>query len=149
VLTSASNTNFPAGSVLQVVNSLYTTQVSNTSATFADTGMSASITPTKSSSKILVFVSHTGCLCTGSVSALAMFILLRSSTSLYTFGAVGNAGVSTSAVFGNVSVSFLDSPATTSSITYKTQFANKYAAGTVYVNTYDGYSTMTLMEIAA
>ena len=137
------------GSVLQVVHSTYTTQQSSTSTNYADSGLSASITPTSSSSKILVIVSHNGNLVTGAQNAISNFRLLRGSTPLINeFGAVGNSVNNIEVVYGAASASYLDSPATTSSTTYKTQFKNKYGAGTVYTNAYDAAATMTLLEIA-
>ncbi len=44
-----------AGTVLQVVNATYSTQLSTTSTSYVDTGLSASITPTSATSKILIF----------------------------------------------------------------------------------------------
>jgi hypothetical protein len=140
----------PAGSVLQVVHSTYTTQQSSTSTDYADTNLSASITPTSSSSKILVIVSHNGNLVTGAQNAISNFRLLRGSTPLINeFAAVGNSLNNIEVVYGAASASYLDSPATTSSTTYKTQFKNKYGAGTVFTNAYDAAATMTLLEIAA
>ena len=47
----------PAGTVIQAKSAVYSTQVSNSTASYVDTGLTASITPTRSSSKILVLVS--------------------------------------------------------------------------------------------
>ena len=139
----------PTGSVLQVVHTTYTTQQSSTSTSYADSGLSASITPTSSSSKILVIVSHNGNLVTGAQNAIANFRLLRGSTSIINdFAALGNSLNNIEVVYGAASASYLDSPATTSSTTYKTQFKNKYGAGTVFTNAYDASATMTLLEIA-
>ena len=44
------------GKILQVVNATYSTQTTSSSSTYADTGLSASITPSSSSSKVLVIV---------------------------------------------------------------------------------------------
>ena len=63
VLTSASSvaaSQLPAGSVLQVVNTTYSTYSTFSSSTYADTGLTASITPSSSSNKILVLVHITG-----------------------------------------------------------------------------------------
>ena len=137
------------GSVLQVVHTTYTTQQSSTTTSYADSGLYASITPTSSSSKILVIVSHNGNLVTGAQNAIANFRLLRGSTSIINdFAALGNSLNNIEVVYGAASASYLDSPATTSSTTYKTQFKNKYGAGTVFTNAYDASATMTLLEIA-
>ena len=48
----------------------------------------------------------------------------------------------------NVAFHFLDSPSTTSSITYKTQFRNYSGTGTAYVNIDGSTAQITLLEIA-
>lgn len=149
ILTSASNTNFPTGSVLQVVNATYSTETSSSSSTYADTGLTASITPSSSSNKILVLVNQAGVgKNTGNVSNAVNLKLLRNSTDIIFFGgAVGYNQTSSYNLGWSVSTSYLDSPSTTSSVTYKTQFANGVNAASVRVQT-DGYtSTITLMEI--
>jgi hypothetical protein len=78
--------------------------------------------------------------------------LLRGATSLVTDFA-GAAGFTNSALynqFGSCSIAYLDSPATTSSTTYKTQFKN--AGGSfvsVFVQDGSSTSTITLLEIGA
>jgi len=47
-----------AGAILQVVQATYSTEVGSSSATYADTGLTASITPSSSSNKVLVMISH-------------------------------------------------------------------------------------------
>jgi hypothetical protein len=140
----------PVGSVLQVVQGVTSTEVTSSLATYVNTGLSASITPRFSTSKILVMVTHgTITKSNGLSTNRVMMKLLRDSTDLAIFGngllytatALQNRG---SAVFN-----YLDSPATTSSITYKTQFANGDAAAEVQVQTNNSASSITLMEIAA
>ena len=60
VLTNATTTGFPAGSVLQVVTGTTSTLVSNNTNVPVDTGLTATITPTSASSKILILVSQNG-----------------------------------------------------------------------------------------
>ena len=142
----------PAGSVLQVVNATYATSTSNNTGTYADTGLTASITPTSSSSKILVLVNQNGVYADGNAQAGVNLKLLRGATDLATFGlGVGvHASTGTSNLsFGSSSTCYLDSPATTSATTYKTQFA-RASGGQVFVQEGTGtVSTITLMEIAA
>lgn len=143
----------PTGSVLQVVNVTYSNAASRTSNVYADTGLSASITPTSATSKILVMVSHNGCRKDSNNTNLQV-ILLRGSTQISGIdGAGGFTNSSATNDFGGISISYLDSPATTSSTTYKTQFRSEANNATVYVNNVNGSgstnSTMTLMEIAA
>ena len=149
VLTSASNTNFPAGSVLQVVNATYSTAASNSTSTYADTGLTASITPSSSSNKILVLVNQAGVgKDTGNISSSVYVKLLRNSTDICVFCITGAYTQSNSYNLGfSSTTSYLDSPATTSAVTYKTQFANGQNAASVRVQTDNSTSTITLIEI--
>jgi hypothetical protein len=143
-------TNKTAGTVLQVVNATDSTQLSTSSTSYVDTGLSASITPTSATSKILIFVEQTGLgkNSGGSGYRLALNIL-RDSTQLIQFElGAGYTGSSVVNVFGGSGANYLDSPASTSSITYKTQIKG-FDGGTVYANYDNCTSTITLMEIAA
>lgn len=151
VLTNGTNTNFPAGSVIQVVNATYSTETSSSSSTYADTGLTASITPSSSSNKILVLVNQAGVgKNTGDISNSVNLKLLRNSTNIVFFGGVVGYNQTNSYNLGfSATTSYLDSPSTTSSVTYKTQFANAVNAASVRVQT-DGYtSTITLIEVKA
>jgi len=140
-----------AGNVLQVVNATYGTQTSNSTSTYADTGLAASITPSSSSSKILVLVNQVGCSkLTGNVNTGVNLKLFRGATELAFFGyAMGYTGTSSELDSISSSINYLDSPSTTSSVTYKTQFANYANAVAVRVQDGSSVSTITLLEIAA
>jgi hypothetical protein len=148
--TALPNTALPAGSVLQVVNASYGTQVSNSTSTYADTGLTATITPTSVTSKILVIVHQTGLFKAGGNTRITLR-LLRSSTSLIVFEWGGGTTDNTITISpAGSGTTFLDSPATTSSVTYKTQFASTSNVAEVRVNLdSNSSSTITLMEIAA
>jgi hypothetical protein len=140
--------SLPTGSVLQVVNATYSTETTSSSSTLADTGLTATITPTSTTSKILVLVSQVGVRKSG--STYVGLRLLRNSSSILSFAeSSGFTGGSVDNGIGTDSVCYLDSPATTSATTYKTQFKNTPASGTVYVQVNGMTSTITLMEIAA
>jgi hypothetical protein len=114
------------GKVLQVVQGTLTSSATTTSGSYVDTGLTATITPSSASSKIMVianfqaFSINSG----GSASAtLAQMILLRESTQLqgdaygtYKFAASNGPEFAT-----RLSFEYLDSPATTSATTYKIQ----------------------------
>jgi hypothetical protein len=146
-----------AGSVLQVVSATKTDTFSTTSTSFVDiTGLSVAITPKFSTSKILVLlnIGASGQSTTNSV----LFNIVRNGTAIAqpTVGAnpstVGNYYGGGVTAFSN-SMNFLDSPATSSSITYKIQ--GRVDAGTMYINqvagagNYTSISTITVLEIAA
>lgn len=142
----------PAGSVLQVVNATYSTVTSSSSSTYADTGLTASITPSSASNKILVLVNHNGCRKDTNNTTLMVRLLRGSSEISGIEGAGGNTGSSATNVFGGIGITYLDSPATTSSTTYKTQLKSGGNNATVYINDVNSggssQSTITLLEIA-
>ena len=143
------------GKVLQVVNATYGTETSSSSATFADTGLTATITPTLNTSKILVIVTQQGVQKATNSQTVVNIKLLRAGSDILTMG--DNNAYNNAATFnhvGSVSASYLDSPATTSATIYKTQFASPGSLATAYVQSYGGTagsskSTITLMEIGA
>lgn len=141
----------PTGSVLQVVQGSYSTQVSSSTSTYADSGLSASITPNFSTSKILVIINQGGVgKSAGDTDAGVRIRLLRDSTALTT---ITDRFAYTATLLQQtltVSNAYLDSPNTTSSITYKTQFACwNTNVSNVFVQGASGLSTITLLEIAA
>jgi hypothetical protein len=152
VLTTAGvpSSALPAGSVLQVVNATNATMTSNASNTFADTGLTATITPSLTSSKILVLVSQNGVYADGANNLGIGLYLLRGATNIYKMGD-RTAGDKPSGPLsiGSVSGNYLDSPATTSATTYKTQFNAISSTSGAYVQVYGAVSSIILMEIAA
>jgi hypothetical protein len=140
------------GKVLQVVYGSYATEVSSSSTTFADTGLSASITPSSTSSKVLVLISQQGVYKDNGNSGNGVKLrLLRGATAILDPISTITPWSGTTLELGiSVSSSYLDSPSTTSSTTYKTQFARRAPGGTVKVQ-FDSAETSTiiLMEIGA
>lgn len=154
VLTSGTNTNFPAGTVLQVVQGTYATFTSSSSSTYADVGLSASITPSSSSNKILVFSTILG-VGKNTGNTKVGLQLLRGSTAISVFSTETARSSDYSANgqidIGTVSAINLDSPATTSSITYKIQLASVSNVAQVFINNVNTSpflgSTLTLVEV--
>lgn len=161
------DTNAPSGSVIQVVSVTKTDTFSTTSGSMVDiTGLSASITPSSSNSKILI----TGGVCWGSsdsVPYLMSMQLVRDSTAICIAAAASNRGrftIGAQGIYATDStvfapLNFLDSPATASATTYKLQ-GQAEGGRTLWINRgaeSDGdspvtgrfVSTITLMEIAA
>jgi hypothetical protein len=139
------------GKVLQVVMGSTSTSTRNSTSTYADTTLTATITPSASTSKVLVFAFQNGAY--KSLAAInngLMLRLVRGATSIAVFAEYGfwtNTGIFNG---GGISVGYLDTPATTSATTYKTQFANvnNSAEVGVQVNGTE-LSTIILMEIGA
>ena len=144
--TVLTTTSPKAGNVIQVVNATYATSTTTGGTTYVDTGLTATITPTASSSKILVLVNQSG-LNNDTINSGTSVQLLRTSTSLVVFASFFGFGVS--GCVSGASACYLDSPATTSATTYKTQFRRGGGSGTSYVQDNSSTSTITLMEIAA
>ena len=135
----------PAGSVLQVVQGTFgPSDTTTSSSTFIDTGLSASITPSSSSNKILVIVSQDMGKQTNDLNAIIQ--LVRGSTALAT---ILNAYTASSAslLYINTGYTYLDSPATTSSTTYKTQVKSSNGLASARFGAIT--ATIILMEIAA
>jgi hypothetical protein len=153
VLTAAQMNNLRgAFRILQVVSANHATQVTNSTSTFADTGLTVSITPTSTSSKVLVIVNQAGCGKEGAAVGNALVLkVMRGATDLLQFenlGAFTNSNASN--YIGSCGVTYLDSPATTSATTYKTQFKNITNAAQVSVQANNSNnSSITLMEISA
>jgi hypothetical protein len=140
------------GKVLQVVNATYGTVATTASSTYQDTGLSLSITPSSASSKVLVLINQNGCQKSGAAALIRMSLrLLRGATVIHTPGELflfTNTAIDS---YGTtISASYLDSPATTSSTTYKTQFRSDGAYGDVHVQANSQHtSSITLLEIGA
>ena len=140
------------GKVLQVVQGSTSTETRSSSNSLIDTTLSATITPSSSSSKVLVTVFQNGCDKSAANSGNQMVLkLLRGASVITTFGdnvTYTNSAISNS--IGTVGTMYLDSPATTSATTYKTQFANSNNTANVGVQGTGGEtSIITLMEISA
>ena len=137
------------GTVLQIVQASYSAViVSNSTTTMADTNLTATITPKSSSSKILVVVHQTFSKTDGHVNNAVTAQIVRNSTAVHTFAVATCYTGTLAAQIQTVSAMYLDSPATTSATTYKTQFANFQANASVAANTNNTPATITLMEIA-
>jgi hypothetical protein len=153
----------PAGKIIQVLSTTKSDTFTTTSTSFTDiTGLSVTITPTLSTSKILVFYNLSAGNSSGNI---AFSRLMRGATAISVGDAASSRNQSSSdpfttasAIIGTTSVgSFLDSPATTSATTYKMQGAQ--SGGTMYVNRSQAdddaftrsrtVSTITVMEIGA
>jgi hypothetical protein len=138
------------GKVVQIVNATNGTQTILSSSSFADSNLSATITPTSASNQILVFVTHSGCGKYSSNTALQVRLLRGATTILNIESAAASDSGSGENMIGSIAANYLDSPATTSATTYKTQICSRANTGSAYINdaTSPGSnSTITLMEV--
>jgi hypothetical protein len=161
---SLPDANAPSGSVIQVVSTTKTDKFTHSSTTFTTvTGLTASITPTSSSSKILVLINVQG---SQEVGVNDGFVAIyRDSTAIGVGDADGSRTINSFVLMTNAtgwaasgSMTTLDSPNTTSGITYSVKVAARNS-GTVYINRSQSNSdatngagsmasSITLMEIA-
>ena len=141
-----------AGKLLQAVSATTTTSTSISGATYANTGLSASITPTSATSKVLILVTQFVQYSAGTDQGWRAKIQ-RGSTDIFTPGtSLGNFYIyNGSSNEGNMSYtySFLDSPATTSATTYKTQGAANYGGQTATFQFSSNPGSIILFEIGA
>jgi hypothetical protein len=138
-----------SGAVVQVVSATYGSATASSSTTYADTGLTASITPTSASNKVLVIVSQNGCSKTAGNSGNSLGLrLVRGSTTIAQIAVeTGYTGSSGFLMMGSAGIAYLDSPATTSSTTYKTTFNNAVNASQVNVQGDGSVSSITLIEV--
>ena len=147
--TALPSSALPAGTVLQVVSTTKTDRFYTTSTSFVDvTGLTVSITPKFATSKILVCVGVTTA--GGVTNIVTQYTRLYRDSTVLTDWRIGAPAADQS---GTIAINYLDSPATTSSVTYKIQIRGDGAG--VGINTTQngvvqdtGDSTITLMEIA-
>ena len=137
------------GKVLQVVNAHTGTEATTTSSSYSDTGLTATITPSSTSSKILVLIQQS-CSKAGADTYVNIRVY-RDATEIGGVVAgrsIGYTGDSSNNYVGmGFTNSFLDTPSSTSALVYKTQFDSNANTGTVRVQVDSGQSYMTLMEI--
>jgi hypothetical protein len=134
------------GKVLQVIMGTTSTEVSSSSSSYVDSNLTATITPSSASSKVLVLVSQNGCRATGQYGGVR---LVRGATTISQMDSyLGYAAGGTSQV--SISASYLDTPATTSATTYKTTVASPSGSASFKVQTDNvAMSMIVLLEIGA
>jgi hypothetical protein len=146
------------GKVLQVVNATSTTATTISTTTYADTSLSATITPTSATSKILVLITQPTLMQRSTSQANAGIKLLRGATTIADFAPSGYEaygvtalGTTVVSVRGLIGITWLDSPSTTSATTYKTQGrseSNSNLPVLIFQET-SAPASITLMEIGA
>jgi hypothetical protein len=128
-----------SGGILQVVQTVKTDTFTTTSTSYSDiTGFSVAITPRSTSSKILALVNISA---GSSSTTAASFRLFRGATQIYLGDVAGSRSSMSGRAFPganlemeSVVMTFLDSPSTTSSITYKVDIATTTSGQVASVN---------------
>lgn len=148
-----------AGSIVQVVEGSSTTGPSPTirTTTYTDANLSASITPNASSNKVLAIICQTGQVYRyNNGYVIASMRLMRGSSEAVDFGGIastqnGVGGDGSQVAAFPITLTYLDSPNTTSSVTYKTQIKLNTTANTAGFDPQGGTirSSITLVEVRA
>jgi len=137
--------------VIQVVSASYATSTSSSSASYIDTGLTATITPTLNTSKILVLLAQNGAYKdTGATTGAIGLKLLRAGSDIAQITTNGLYTDTNMMLYGSsYALTYLDAPATTSATIYKTQFQRTSGVGNATVQITSSVSTITLLEIGA
>jgi hypothetical protein len=154
--TFAAKLNLAGGKILQVVTATHATTVTTTSTSYVVTGLSATITPSSASNKVLIIHTGTGGSGGTGVANANYFTIARGDLSGTNLGTGSNDALlyfytdnsSTFRLYGSLNMSFMDSPATTSAQQYTV--AMKSSANQSAVAQVDSIvSTLILMEVSA
>lgn len=135
--------------ILQVVSATTTTQDSTASGTYVNTSLAATITPQAVSSQILVITNQAGyAFPAGTEVNVRLVRNLPTSPTVLQTQIAANYSASSPTV-APVIFAFLDSPASTASLTYRTQFARGVGSGTGFLQINNNPATMFLLEVSA
>ena len=155
-VTSAKLASGVGGKVLQIINATYSTSTTTSSTSFADSGLTANITPSSTSSKILVMIALNGIERRDSLNWLIANVMRASTQIVADFA--GRAGYMQKFGYsdadyhtgvGGAAVTYLDSPSTTSETTYKVQIKANTGSASAGICSVSSTSMITLMEISA
>jgi len=153
-IANMANCTFPAGHVVQVVEGTHATEQTTTSTSFVDTTIDVSITPSSTSSKVLVIAStHTHL--NGGAAQVGYYTIYRDSTNLGSgagfasiwHGYPNNAN-NDDALATHVCFQKLDSPNTTSAVEYAIYCKTNNSSYTCYWSMNASTSVITAIEIA-
>jgi hypothetical protein len=137
------------GKMLQVLQTTFATQTSSSSTTYADTGLTGSITPSAVGSKVMVVISIPIAKTAGNDQNGIYLNIVRGATQIVEVGHVNLYTGTAIANYGLATFNYIDSPATISSTTYKMQFKNESATAAVQICPGNKTATMILMEVGA
>ena len=136
-----------AGKILQVVNALINIEANTTSSIYTSTGITASITPSSITSKIIIIANIAGVYKIGT-NTFCNFRLMRNvgGTAQLAYGV--NYTNNVAEIYSTVPISFTDSPASISQQTYTVEFNNQNSVGTITTQ-HNATSSIILMEVSA
>jgi hypothetical protein len=136
------------GKVLQVVNAVISTRETTTATTQQNSALTATITPSSTSNKVLCLVSYQ----VGASADIWMFVNLDRGGTTIGGSVRHNPFASSINRLEAGSINYLDSPSSTSALTYTVQYGSTQAGTKIFngrnSGSSDSYATLTLMEIA-
>ena len=138
---------YVGGKLGQVVTATFSSSATTSSLSYVDTGLTVDITPSATSSKVFVLATIVGISATAATTAAVSFQLLRDSTEI---GEMINVGYGVTAQMDlAATLQAVDSPSSTSALTYKVQFRNREATPVVINTSTPEDSKITVFEILA
>jgi len=144
---NVARSSLPSGTILQVVSGIITSETTTSSSSFVDTGLDVLITPSSSSSKIFITSDFTTF--NDTAARVMYWTLYRDSTNLgHSTGGFMSTYNGGSNLGSGGSLSFLDTPSTSSQIEYSVYF-RRATSGIAYISTHNATSTITAMEVSA
>ena len=140
------------GKILQVVQATYSTAEATTSSSYVDTSLEATITPSSATSKVFVLCNGgSNSSRVGSSTGKGEHAIERGGSQIYecatTLYTDSSSGVATRSLAVSFTLSYLDSPATTSATTYTLQHKTSVGTLTTFPDNYAG--SLILMEVSA
>jgi len=152
IIVPSGQTLYAPGHVVQVVSATYQTQATTTGQSFVDTGLTASITPKSSSSKVFVTVSQAFSFTNTADDQYQGNLVITDGSNNVLFGGTSYDQLRIKnmiAFHWQTNLQVLHSPNTTSSFTYKTRMKSIYANTAVFAQYGNAApSSIILMEIA-
>ena len=147
--TTAGTVAMPAGHIIQVVTAVDDGSQSTTSQTLVDTGLTLDITPKFQNSKMQIFANMYECYSADANSSVMISLRRVVGGTDTELGDHDSAtlGYSRSQAYDNIAVQHLDTPNTTSTITYKVQCKSS-SGHVIYVNGDNTQTQLCVMEIA-
>jgi hypothetical protein len=139
--TFGSKLDLAGGKILQVVQATTAAGATSTSASYADTNLSVTITPQYNNSKVLIIVNQQGLASTAAADLALRIVRTSTAVLTQTWTFASNTGTV-------CSMSYLDSPATDLATTYKTQFARTSGSGSIIVQIAGLTSIITALEVS-
>jgi len=150
IVNSGTATGFGGGKILQVVGDTLTSEYTTSSTSWSDTGLTLAITPAATSSKILILVQLSN-IYTNTTSQWITYTIDRGGSNLgnATYGLGGLVDHEDGRIIVGDGVVYLDSPSSTSELTYKIQGRLVTASGAGQISQNSTTSSLVAMEIGA